>query len=93
MSYLQQNEIASNASMNARVAQCAAEQGVEDYDVWTSQKRRIWAASPGWDDAWASALASHEDNPSYDPGGDEAVITDPMILSEVQNLITPPVEP
>lgn len=84
MSYLGQAAIASNQSMMERVAQCAAQQAIPDPDVWTSQNRREWAASPGWDAAWASALASQEDAPTYDPGADEAVITDQMILSQIQ---------
>jgi hypothetical protein len=91
MTYLGQSAIAGNQSMAARVAQCAAQQEIPNPDQWTSVNRRTWAASPGWDDAWASALASHEDNPSYDPGADEAVITDAMILSEVQAIMPEPV--
>jgi hypothetical protein len=86
MSYLDQSEIAANGSMLARVAQCAAQQGEPDPDAWTYTHRRTWAASPGWDGAWASAQASHAGDESYDPGADEAVITDQMILSEVQAL-------
>lgn len=94
MSYLNQSEIAGNSFMFARVAQCAAQQDVPDPDNWTNVNRREWAASPGWDDAWASAQAAHEGDPPpgpgeapYDPGADEAVITDGMILSEVQALL------
>lgn len=90
MSYLDQSAIAANAAMNTRVAQCAAQQEIAEPDMWTSTNRRNWASSPGWDAAWASALASHAGNPSYDPGIDEAVITDQMILSEVQALKPPP---
>lgn len=92
MSYLDQAEVAGNSSMFARVAQCAAQQSIPDPDGWTHLNRRAWAASPGWDDAWASAQASHPpdpanpDAPMYDPGADEAVITDNMILSTVQAL-------
>jgi len=86
MSYLSQAEIAGNGSMMARVAQCAAQQGEADPDAWTSTNRRTWASSPGWDDAWESAQASHAGDRSYDPGADDAVITDQMILSEVQAL-------
>ena len=93
MTYLVQSAIAGNQSMTARVAQCAAEQDVENPDAWTSSNRRTWAAAPGWADAWASALALHEDNPSYDPGADEAVITDAMILGQVQAMILPPDPP
>lgn len=89
MSYLDQAAIADNASMMKRVAQCAAQEGVPNPDDWTNVNRRVWAASPGWDAAWASAMASHEGNPSYDAGADEAVITDPMILSTVQGMVTP----
>lgn len=84
MSYLTQSLIAANGWMANRIAQCATEQGIEGADTWTAQNRRDWAAAPGWGDAWASALASHPDDETYDPGRDEAVITDQMILSQVQ---------
>lgn len=85
MSYLTQDEIANNLAMNARVAQAAASEDVPDHpDAWTNEHRRDWAAAPGWSEAWESAWASHPDEPDYDPGRDEAVITDGMILSQVQ---------
>lgn len=95
MSYLDQADIANNGAMFSRVAQCAAEQNITDPDGWTHQHRREWAAAPGWADAWASAQASHPppdppdppDAPAYDPGADEAVITDSMILSQVQTML------
>jgi hypothetical protein len=70
--------------MYNRVAQAAATEGFSDPDSWTAAHRRTWAASPGWDSAWESAYASHPDDPDYQPGTDEAVITDGMILSAVQ---------
>ena len=85
MSYLTQNEIAGNYTMRNRVAQAAASENVDgDPDVWTTDNRRDWAAAPGWDAAWESAKVSHEDDPGYDPGQDEAVITDGQILAQVQ---------
>jgi hypothetical protein len=93
MSYLDQSEIAENLSMVHRVAQCAAQQGEADPDGWAQTNRRVWAAAPGWDAAWASAQASHPpgtpDAPAewYDPGADEAVITDEMILSQIQSML------
>ena len=85
MTYLVQNEIATNASMLARVAQAVAEQGFgEDPDSWTFNQRRRWASAPGWDDAWASYKVS---SPGADPGINEGVITDLMILSQVQSMI------
>lgn len=89
MSYLTQSEIAENRSMNTRVAQCAAQQEVNvDPDRWTTDYRRTWASAPGWDSAWESARASHPDQPEYDPGQDEAVITDAQILAQVQSMVT-----
>ena len=92
MSYLTQSEIASNEAMHERVAQAAAEQAIADPDTWATDHRREYAAAPGWGDAWASAHASHpppeppEYAAPYDPGTDEAVITDAMILSWVQSV-------
>jgi hypothetical protein len=97
MTYLIQSDIAANQSMLTRVAQCAAQEGEDDPDSWAHEYRRQWAAAPGWEDAWASALAAHPppDPPAdgepaeapYDPGADEAVITDAMILSQVQSML------
>lgn len=88
MTYLAQAAVADNQTMQQRVAQCAAEQAVnvppQSPDQWAYENRRTWAAAPGWDAAWESALASHPGNDTYDPGHDEAVITDQMILSQVQ---------
>jgi len=82
VSYLTQDEIANNQAMQARTAQAAAEEGVSNEpDRWTFEHRRTWAAAPGWDDAWESYLVG---NPDKDPGIDEGVITDGMILSQVQ---------
>jgi hypothetical protein len=84
MSYLTQNAIATNLAMHNRVAQCAATEGFTDPDGWATRNSRTWAASPGWDAAFESAMAAHPDDPEYDPGRDEAVVTDQMILSAVQ---------
>jgi hypothetical protein len=89
MTYLEQNDVANSPTMAARVAQAAATEGVPDNpDAWANERRREWAAAPGWDAAWASALASHPEDPDFDPGADEAVITDSMILSQVQAMHT-----
>jgi hypothetical protein len=92
MSYLTQSAIGDDPYMQSRVGQCAAQQGCAtdagiDPDVWAREWRRVWAASPGWDDAWESALA-RPDNPSgYAPGMDEAVVQDAQILSQVQSMM------
>lgn len=82
--YLTQSKIANDAAMQARVSSSAAQEGVTDEGIdpasWAYEWRLIWAASPGWAEAWESAEAG--DNPS--PGTDPAVITDAQILSQVQ---------
>jgi len=92
VSYLTQANISTNPAMLARMAQCAAEQGEPEPDAWTFRFAREWAAAPGWDAAWESSLAAHppETEPGYDPGADEAVITDGMILAQVQSMIAAP---
>lgn len=84
MSYLTQSEIAANEAMQARVAQAVAGEGLQDNpDSWAYNMRRTWSSAPGWDSAWESALVAA---PGSDPGINEAVITDSMILSQVQSM-------
>jgi len=92
MSYLTQAHISSNTNMMARVAQAAASEGISNPDYWCQVNARQWAAAPGWDEAWEYALNTHTDDPDYDPGEDEAVVTDGMILSQVQLMNPPPEE-
>jgi len=93
MSYLTQARISHSATMHDRVAQCAVGEGIGSAESWTAEHSRQWAAAPGWDDAWEYALNVHSTDEDYDPGTDEAVITDGMILSEVQALNPPPEPP
>jgi hypothetical protein len=88
MTYLTQNAIAENVAMRNRVAQAVAQEGITpDADSWTYNFRRTWASAPGWDAAWESALVAA---PGADPGINEAVITDGMILSQVQAMPAAP---
>lgn len=87
MSYLTQSAIAGDSYMLARVAQCAASEGQTTPDDWSYQNRREWAAAPGWDAAWESALVAHPEE-DYEPGTDEAVVTDSAILSQVQLMLS-----
>jgi hypothetical protein len=89
MTYFTQSVIADDPYMRLRVASAAAQQGVADAgagidpDSWTLQWRRVWSASPGWDLAWESAQANGIPN----PGMNDGVITDGMILSQVQAMM------
>ena len=68
-----------------RVSACAAQEQIardESVDPTKVINDLIWpvASSSDVESAYASALAAHNPN----PGGDESVITDGMILSHVQ---------
>jgi hypothetical protein len=77
MSYSTINKCAQDPSLYGRLCAAAAAEG----DV-SKAGQVLWpvAASSDIEAAYASALAAN--NP--DPGGDESVITDQMILSAVQ---------
>jgi hypothetical protein len=79
------NEIADmrdSSTLRRRLVASAAQEHKPTPESWI--ETRIWqiVSSPGWDAAWASALASG----NKDPGSSEAVITDGMILGAVQPL-------
>jgi hypothetical protein len=79
-------DIASMAVDNQliqRVQASAAQEQPGNPWLWTADRMLNIAAAPGWDAAWASAVASG--NP--EPGKDPAVITDGMILTQVQALV------
>ena len=82
MSYSSIADVAHSGALRERIAACAAVEGVIDPHPteWADHHQWRLAAAPGWGDAWAYALASG----ITDPGADEAVITDGMILSAVQ---------
>jgi hypothetical protein len=80
MSFSTINVCAHDLALQGRVTGCAASEGAADPQ--TAMFTVIWDISAASDieAAYASALAA--DNPN--PGGDEAVITDQMILSSFQ---------
>jgi len=80
MSYLAVADMAEDHNLNRRMTAAAAQEEIQDPDVWVRENRWYLASQPGWDAAWDSAVASGND----DPGSDASVITDGMILSAVQ---------
>jgi hypothetical protein len=82
MGYMQMADMRDSRSMARRVAACAAQQGYFDPDTWTARHSWQWAATPGWDGKWESAVVAG----NLDPGADAAVITDGDILSRVQQI-------
>ena len=91
MSYLTVSTIAADPWMQQRVAAAASQQGCAtdagiDPLQWTKEWALTWAASPGWDVSWESALAG-DNPPGYQPGADPACVTDASILSQVQSMM------
>jgi hypothetical protein len=82
MSYNTIHQIAEDEAFLDRVTGCCAQEGAVD-PVFVAHNM-IWriAAASDIEAAYASAVAA--DNPN--PGGDESVITDAMILGKVQEL-------
>ena len=85
MSYATVSGIRRDPWIKERVTACVAIEGGASPDQWVSDHAWSLAAQPGWAPAWESALAAHPE-PEYQPGRDEAVITDSMILAAVQAL-------
>lgn len=96
--YLAIAEIATDQYMLDRMNAAATQQqyldsvaiNPADPLMWVDQNRYVWASSPGWGEAWRYAQTTHEADPEYQPGKDETVITDGMILSAVQQLMGAP---
>lgn len=74
MAYWDIAQMARDADLYSRVEACSVQENRGMPNML------VIAAAPGWDAAWASAVAGGNETPGRDP----AVITDPMILSAVQ---------
>jgi hypothetical protein len=87
MAYYDIAQMAVNYALQSRITACAATQDLDSPHDWMGE--HIWAvvAAPGWGDSWASAIAGgmSQDEAGANPG----VITDGMILSEVQAINGP----
>lgn len=83
MSYIGVSYMFDSGILRRRLTACAAMEQTPVPDQWVVLN--IWEiiTQPGWSEAWASALAS---DPDSDPGANEAVITDGMILAAVQHI-------
>lgn len=82
MSYWYQADLADDSSLRRRVIACAAREGIDDPETWAYAQRWKLSVQPGWVEAFASAKAGEME----DPGREEAVISDGMILAAVQAL-------
>jgi hypothetical protein len=89
MTYKSVADMAENFALNRRITAAAAKESVDNPQGWTQLYRWEVAGQPGWDAAWDSAVAGG----IPDPGNNEGVITDGMILSGVQAVIAANVPP
>lgn len=87
MSYNSINQCANDEALRQRVTAACAAEGVI-VNPGGSMESVIWGVATASDveAAYAYAIASETPN----PGGDETVITDAMILSHVQALLASP---
>lgn len=82
MSYNTVAQMSRDFDLKERVAACASTEGEREPVAWAEANMWRLAGSPGWDGAYFAAVDAKRD----EPGRDEAVITDSMILSAVQAL-------
>ena len=90
MTYNDVADMAEDVALNRRITAAVAGEGEVAPAYWVSLWTWSVVSQPGWSAAWASAVAGGVE----DPGADEGVITDGMILSGVQAVlasIPPPV--
>jgi hypothetical protein len=83
MTYSDVASMAESYTLSRRITAGAAKESISSPEQWTQMNRWEVAAQPGWDAAWASAVAGGV----TDPGSDEGVITDGMILSGIQAVV------
>lgn len=83
MSYTDVARMANDGNLRERIAACAATEGVTSPHPtkWADENQWLLAGSPGWAAAYAYAVLVGNAN----PGRDEGVITDHMILGAVQS--------
>lgn len=74
--------MARDNALLLRVTACAADENIDNPETWAWSRQWQLSATPGWDGAYAYAIAANIPN----PGDDGGVITDGMILSGVQAL-------
>jgi hypothetical protein len=86
MSYNTIHQNATDVPFNNRLTAAAAQEGADVPEAAANQMRWQVAAKSDIESAFASAVAAGNPN----PGGDESVITDGMILAAVQSLTPPP---
>jgi hypothetical protein len=86
MAYSDVALLAQDNDFILRTRAAVAQEGEADPVQWSNDHQWQMAGTPGFGDAYASALAGGINR----PGNDQSVISDPMILSAVQALRATP---
>lgn len=84
MSYKNQARMATDRYLRDRIAACAATQDIDEPLRWAELNQWALSAAPGWDEAYSYAIEVNHKQPNFEPGIDDAIINDQMILSAVQ---------
>lgn len=84
MAYSDVALLANDLDFMNRTRAAVAAEGEDDVNGWVQVYQWQMASAPGFGDAYASALAANVEN----PGNDQSVISDPMLLSAVQAIRT-----
>ena len=82
MTYKSIAQMAQDQSLTLRVTACAAQENKPNFQAWVRNNMWTIVSASDWDAAWTYAV----DTNIVDPGNNEGVITDQMILSQVQPL-------
>ena len=77
--------LSSDNDFILRTSACAATEGIDEPQTWSTDNRWQMAAMPSFGDKYASGIANGIERPGNDP----AVISDSDILSAVQSLNSP----
>lgn len=88
MAYSDIAELSSDNDFIRRSTACAATEGESNPPLWASDNQWRMAATPGFGDKYASAVAGGVPR----PGNDQSVISDGDILSAVQSIMNAPPE-
>jgi hypothetical protein len=83
MSYSTQAKLARDQDVLERVTACAASLGIKNPTEWVWSIQWVWSAQAGWDQAYSDALTAGKSQ----PGLDEDIITDEMILIAVNGVL------
>jgi hypothetical protein len=89
MAYFDQAQLSRDGDFNQRIAAAAQleiDLGEQTALEWAAEHQWEISASPGFGDAYASAVASGVER----PGADASVISDAQILSAIQAQFPPP---